>query len=267
MTYNQKFVVCIKVNGKILREHDDVLTVNFGSEYSILLKNLNSVNAVVRISVDGKDVLNGNTIIVRPNESQEIEGFLQGTKVSNKFKFIQKTKQIQDHLGDKVDDGIIRVEYQFEKVIEKRTVIVEHRYHDYPYIWYNTPVVYGGSIQNNCVSDNSVRGMSIGSSLSNNNNVSYFCSTSNLTPVDNVPLPDEGITVKGSQSDQNFVYGNIGELEETSNVITLKLRGNTSKGTEVKEPIFVNKKIKCETCGIYVESSARFCKNCGTSLI
>jgi len=296
--YQKKFVGVVKVRGNILREHDGVVTIPFGEEYSIFLKNLNSVKAVVSISIDGQDVLKGNSIIVGPNKSTEIEGFLDGMKVSNKFKFIQKTKQIQDYRGDKIDDGIIRIEYKFEKVIEKRTVINEfrdiHYYDPYPYLgWhyhyhgphYGTFTTTGGGnttssgISSGSCSTDKGENISYTSSMGNAgiNNVSSFACSANLNSGEEslcssdlfkqAPLPDEGITVKGNESNQYFNYGFVNELEDFSEVITLKLVGTNSKGIKIEEPIIVTKKLRCPTCGKVSRSSAKFCRNCGTSLI
>jgi hypothetical protein len=53
MMYSNKLVASIKSNGKILREFNDKVYVPFGTEYSILIKNLNTVRASVNIFVDG----------------------------------------------------------------------------------------------------------------------------------------------------------------------------------------------------------------------
>lgn len=119
MVYKENFVVAIKSNGKILREFGDTVYLPFGSEYSVLLKNLNSVSAVADIDIDGTNA--GRGIIIRSNSSSELKGFLEGCTVKNKFKFIQKTDEISDYRGDRVDDGIVRVEYKFEKKYEPVT--------------------------------------------------------------------------------------------------------------------------------------------------
>jgi hypothetical protein len=49
MMYHQKLVASIKANNKILREFKDTVYVPFASEYSILIKNLNTVRAVVNV--------------------------------------------------------------------------------------------------------------------------------------------------------------------------------------------------------------------------
>jgi hypothetical protein len=293
MSYQEKFVAVVKTNGKILREHDNVVTIPFGVEYSILLKNLNSVKAVVNVSIDGQDVLSGNQIIVYPNQSLELEGFMKGSTVSNKFKFIQKTKEIQDYRGDKVDDGMIRVEYKFEQVVTKEVHYVENvpiynRPWPYypPYLYYPTyPWTFYGSVGRGLNSSGSVTSSLGGTTASNSvgDNVNFTSSLgksdgmvgASLNEVNcfnnsehlSAPLQDEGITVKGGQSNQNFQYGYTNQLEETSNVIVLRLRGINSKGEPVKESIEVDKKIICGICGRSNKSSSKFCSNCGSSLI
>ena len=51
MMYDKKFVVALKVNGKILRERDDTVSLPFGCEYSILVKNLHSVRSQISLEL------------------------------------------------------------------------------------------------------------------------------------------------------------------------------------------------------------------------
>ena len=53
--YQSKLVASLKANGKVLREFKDKVYVPFASEYSILLKNLNTVRAEVHVYIDGED--------------------------------------------------------------------------------------------------------------------------------------------------------------------------------------------------------------------
>ena len=127
MTYKNKFIGVVKQNGSVLRENDGYITIPFNSEYNLFLKNLDSRRSLVDITIDGVDVLGGTSIIIDGNSSTELEGFLDGNVVKNKFRFIQKTKEIMDNRGDKVDDGLIRIEFQFEKM--KKIVIEEEHHH------------------------------------------------------------------------------------------------------------------------------------------
>jgi len=275
MVYKERFIAVVKCNGKILREHDDIVTLPFGAEYSILLKNLESRKASVSIQIDGKDILDGKALLVDPKSEFEIERFVESLDKGNRFKFIQKTKEIQDHRGDKIDDGIIRVEFTFEKekpIQIKKTIIHEHHYDDYhhyhpPYRWFTT---YGGTGSSRGIDSFTTYTSNIQSSLSDEPVVMSNLAESSINYVDEVstPLEDEGITVKGSDSQQSFRYGRIGPLESQSHTIILRLRGTKSNGvTPVEKPITVKTRVTCPTCGRRSKSSAKFCNNCGTAIV
>ena len=279
MTYKDKFVVEIKQNGKILRVRDDIVQLPFGSEYSLFFKNLSTRSASVKVSIDGQDVLDNKSLIIGPNEISELEGFLKGNEARNKFKFIQKTKQIQDHRGDRIDDGIVRVEFAFEKPeieVLKRTIITEHHHHHYNDWWYyNRPFHwnYNEWFSGNSSDNYNSRGI-IGSgtyssstppSIENNQpqDVNVNCFYTNNESFK--PLQDEGITVKGAECNQQFNYTTIGELEK-SEVIIIRLKGFTSNGSLVNQPLTVKTKLVCPTCGYKANSLSKYCSNCGTFL-
>ena len=78
MVYSNKFVAVIKCNGKILREtsKDNDVILPFGTEYSILLKNLDHRRAVAEVSIDGTDVLNGRRLVIDANDNTELKGVM-----------------------------------------------------------------------------------------------------------------------------------------------------------------------------------------------
>jgi len=128
MTYLEKLVAVLKVNGKILREKhigrgDAEVLLPFGSEYTILLQNLHSRRAVVNIEIDGEWI--GHDIIVEPGKENEveIERFLKNRDSGNRFRFIQKTSDIIEHKGESASDGRIRVEFWFEKRKQERIML------------------------------------------------------------------------------------------------------------------------------------------------
>src|SRR5271166_3821722 len=139
MVYHQKLVACIKVGGQVLRESDNTVSIPFGSEYSVLLKNLNSKRVQVKVSVDGQDATEGTWLIIGPNQTIELERFIRNGNLQsgNKFKFIPRTKQIEKHRGLKADDGLVRVEYKTERVTETQDVhitrTIHHDVHQYDY--------------------------------------------------------------------------------------------------------------------------------------
>jgi len=305
MVFKEQFVAVVKCQGKILREHGDLVTLPFGSEYSILLKNLESRKASVKIHVDGQDVLGGNSLVINPNSEMELERFIDSLDRGNRFKFIQKTQEIQEHRGDKVDDGIIRVEFTYEKQKPEKKVIL----HDHQHSHYHCPVCghhtcrcsyqtytswYAPAGYSNYSVSNS-SSAKFGSDVITRNmcdtggsgkkmksrSVEKICSKPSNVVMDSLsqdacfinevvdtPLADEGITVKGSESQQQFHYADIGLLEMNSNVITIRLKGTQSNGvTKVKKPITTKTKIQCSSCGRKSKSHVKFCGNCGTALV
>lgn len=282
MVYKDKFVVAVKSNGQILRERDDVVTLPFGSDYSLLLKNLDTRRANVKVTIDGKDALYGSSIVVKPNSELNLLGFLEGSVVRNRFRFIQKTQEIQNHRGDRIDDGIIRVEFSFEIPPEKiryaghfpKVEKHDHHYHYHtfhraPYYDYYPPVI-GHDIHwtyNSNTGESSLGGSGdiqvYNSNVGISESVSVPCSST--ISIQNIPAEDEGITVKGGQVNQDFSYTSIRGLEDPG-VIILKLRGTKTNGTEVQKPLTTREKVECSSCGKSTSSSSKFCPNCGTFL-
>ena len=257
MTYKDMFVVEIKHNGKIMRVKDDFVTLPFGSEYSILLKNLNSRRASVDINIDGQDVLDGNSLIINGNESVELEGFLKGNTAKNKFKFIKKTEAIINHRGDKIDDGMIRVEfaYEVEKPVRIKQIINEYHYHT---DWNS---IYEGSVKSPFVGGVHTFASTGSPNCDAPENIAKSFSARSLeTPID-----DMGITVKGSEINQDFQYASIGRTDP-SQVIIIHLKGLDSQGQAIKQPISIQTKLTCSSCGKKSKSSFKFCPDCGTFL-
>jgi len=251
MVYNQKFVVVIKCNGKILREvnSDNDVILPFGSEYSILLKNLDNRRAVAEVSIDGVDVLDGRRLVIDANESTELKGVMINNAVKNAFKFIQKTKKIQEHRGDKIDDGFIRIKFGFERTLEYThwtyPTVYKTTYHNSFYS--NHDIQYGGLNENNsvCNASSSVVSDDLGSS--------------------EAPKVEEGITVAGSEIRQDFNSTHVGTIEDHG-IIIIRLKGNDKIDEPVRTPIFVKTRKECKTCGTKSQYTAKYCPECGTNL-
>lgn len=241
--YSSQFVVSIKSNNNIMRENKDVVYLPFGSEYSILLKNLSNRKASVRIWVDGEDILDSNSLVIHSNATVELERFYTS---NHKFKFIEKTEEISNYRGDRIDDGIIRVEYTFETEIPAfKPYIYEEKKYDN---WRDNS---GTPYYRNTWTSGQTQSIEKTSSIVDNN---ISCNTNEC-----------GITVKGAKSYQTFVDGYINILETTTHVIVLNLKGY-NQNKKVEEPIYVKTKITCETCGKHNPSNNKFCSNCGTAL-
>lgn len=248
--YVEKFVVSLKVDGKYLRDNESTVRIPFGTEYSIYLKNLESRDCVAKVFIDNKDVLNGKELIIRSGNFIELEGFLNGMSVKNKFKFIELTKEIEENRGYNPEDSLIRVEVKYQK---PKPIVQEFVSH-WTYVYPNFSTWNENTYSNNTfgTSYRSVGGMSSGNSEINS------------LAMSGVPTSDVGITVKGQETNQDFGYGYIGELEEFYHVIVLKLSGYKKNKTEVQQYVTTKEKIKCLTCGKENSTEFKFCPKCGT---
>ncbi len=248
MVYSKKFVAVIKCNGQILREisQENNVTLPFGSEYSILLKNLDHRRATAEVSIDGVDVLNGKSLVIDPDNNTELKGVMVNNAVKNAFKFIQKTKKIQDHRGDKIDDGFIRIKFGFEKILKAPTTWT---YNYYPPLYFNTQ-------EHNLNEGPTCNGIS--ESLSR----SVGCSSCEMPHIEEI---DEGITVPGSELKQDFNSTFVGTIEDHGTII-IRLKGTNKKDEPVKMPLFVSTKKECPTCGTKSRYGVKFCSECGTNI-
>lgn len=276
MMYNQKLVACIKNNGQILKEYKGICLLPFGAEYSILIKNLNTVRASVRISIDGEDVMNGKSIIVNANDSVELERYLKNLNEGNRFKFIERSESVEQHRGVGAEDGLIRIEYQFEKPYAsyRKSYVPDTRNNPLVHnVWYgSTDNPLPKTLFNTTISSNvATKGMTNDSFSVNSNSVSiasYFASNVGLDcslPCADSLVNDVGITVPGSLSSQRFVEVAELNLESETHVIVLHIKGDAGEKKVVK-PVTVKHKPKCQTCGRVNKATAKFCTNCGTSL-
>jgi hypothetical protein len=296
--YNSKLAVAIKHNGKILRETKDIVHLPFGSEFSVLVKNLNSKRVKFTLHIDGTDALDGTEIIVNANSETEIKRFIRNGNMDegNAFKFIERTSAIEDGpRGIKVDDGVVRVEFWFEQ--DKPEIKIndiyweKHHYRDYyqqPYFingitrtgWgpmYGTTGVSGSLGDYVGGASASIASGQVINQFNGTNNATFSAtsasaqSLSDVMPdiakaaADAIAKNDIGITVPGSKVEQKFttIYGFLSEAN--SNTIILRLVGAVGE-VEVTKPITVAHKPECITCGRVNKATSRFCTDCGTAL-
>jgi hypothetical protein len=256
--YNQKLVASIKANNKVLREFKDTVYIPFASEYSILLKNLNTVRAVVNVFIDGENAVPGG-LVINPGQSVDLERWIKNGNLTegNKFKFIERTQAIEDGpRGIKLEDGLVRIEYQFE--IPRPVINISQTLWNQPY--------YGGIARG--ISGSSVSGSTgdwaapMGASYSTNASLNSMNVTASAASFKN----KTGITVPGSKSTQTFTETTVGTLETTVHNIVLKLMGDLGDNKPVTKPVTVKAKPKCVTCGHQNKATAKFCTECGKAL-
>lgn len=272
MVYKKNLVAAIKIGGKVLRESSDRVVLPFGSEYSVLLKNLDSVRVQVKVSIDGQDATQGTWLVIEPNSSLELERFIRNGNFEkgNRFKFIERTDEIEDARGVKVDDGLIRVEYKKEYIapvprITYTDVYIPNYvpYYPRPYHW----PYYGETWCNSSLSQ-SGGGNTTRSSYSATNNVSSGLLNKSVQAMNftaSAAPENAGITVPGSESNQKFQTASWFATESQTEVLVLHLVGR--KGSEpVKQAVTVDAKPSCVTCHKVNKASSKFCSRCGTSL-
>ena len=267
MVYQNKLVAAIKVGGQVLREVGDLVVLPFGSEYSVLVKNLNSVRVQFKVSIDGADATAGTWLVVAPNSSVELERFIRNGNwdSGNRFKFIGRTKAVEKHRGVKADDGIVRIEYQTERVrpVVDVPIIREHYYdnwYPHPDTFYRPRYVWNTGMLRSAAMNSSA---SFGDGPVQD---SGFEEVERGVPCSGgLNAMETGITVPGSQSNQKFVNSAWFETTGQSEVVVIRLAGQ-SGGKKVAKPVTVKTKNVCPTCGAKSKPGTQFCSGCGTAL-
>ena len=285
MMYSNRLVAVVSVAGKIAREVKDetgqTVYLPPGSEYSLKLKNLHTQRAVVKISIDDRDVLDGTSLVIPAGGDTELEGFLNSkTHIAhNRFKLIEKTQEISEHRGDKIADGLVRIEFQFEEPLpliprypKSYPPIMAPKHDPWEQPYSPKPFWYGSSgvlRQAGDVSCSALNNMQANASDCGSLGFASETNTSGAVKrgIKSKSVIDDMITVEGSVVDQKFSTTSVGALEDTKHVIVLQLKGVRSDGAVVRTPLLVKTAAKCHTCGRTNKSSSRHCSNCGTCLV
>jgi hypothetical protein len=294
MMYESKLVASLKANGKILREFKDTVYIPFGSEYSFLLKNLNTTRALVNVFIDGEDMTPGG-LVLNAGQEVDLERSIKGGNLTegNRFKFIERTSAIEDGpRGVKLEDGLVRIEFQFEKPPMRVSELPRNIFNDINFgslsgsIGTSDNFRYTGSRDTYTNASYNVNGMMRSVDFSKNGEVTAQAASASIDKycADNgiinkmdahdgmatmdsyVPKNDVGITVPGSKSTQKFQTTYMNALESEKHTIVLKLLGETEDNKPVLKPVTTKHKPKCVTCGKQNKATAKFCTECGTAL-
>lgn len=269
-----KLVAAIKADGKILREFGEKVYIPFGKEYSILLKNLNTTTAVVRISIDGKNVTK-NGLVLKQGAEFELERFIESLDAGNKFKFIERTAGIENHRGVKLDDGLIRVEFQFEKKKERPFLAptswtLKQQYQ--PFYQENDYECRTITTDKITLETSATHDIAWETPINSKHAMSVTLSTKSVPVSSNVEIKtsvqknDVGITAPGSISEQKFTMTTVSELESDKYVMIFQLLGKTDDSEKLVKPVTVEIKPKCVNCGKVNKATSKFCSECGTGL-
>lgn len=284
--YANKIVASIKANGRILRENKDTVYIPFGSEYSFLLKNLNTTRALVNVFIDGEDMTPGG-LVLNAGQEVDLERSIKGgnLKEGNRFKFIERTSAIEDGpRGVKLEDGLVRIEFQFEKPPMRVTELPDWQRKSIFGPMYGN---HGGITGSMTPTSYNVNGAMRGIDWSKNGEVTAQAASASIDKycADNgiinkmeihdgmatmdsyvAPKNDIGITVPGSKSTQSFTTTYMNAMEAEKHTIVLKLLGETADNRPVLKPVTTKHKPKCVTCGKQNKANAKFCSECGTAL-
>lgn len=223
MMYSQGFALSIKSNNKFLGEKNTPegreVYLNFGSEYSIYLKNKTNRRAKFQIKVDGKfshpsDI----AYVIDANSSFELERFmLDGdNKKGEKFKFVDVVGSGETP-GER-DNGLIEVTIKQEKI---------------------NPPFNIRNISTTVENPKPINPIKYRSSTSDSININYN-SAENLI-CDTISIDDkslgfmdcssskekEGVTVGGGISNQEF--DDVPNFETESETIILRIRLKPTK--------------------------------------
>ena len=249
--YASKLAVAVKHRGKALQEFGETIYLPFGSEYSLLIKNLNTVRAAVKVKIDGVDVTQGVNLVVQPNSSIELERFIKNGNLNagNRFKFLQRTAAVAQHRGTRLEDGLIQITWSFE--VPRAQFIGQ---------------IVGQAGLLNANPAPLFNGNAVGSMYHHVPGTTGNPSWSATSTVSPSPAP-KGITGPGSVSNQQFAPVGWFQTEAVSHAMVLQLAGEAQSVGTVSNAVYTRTKVDCTVCGSKGnKTSAKFCSDCGASL-
>ena len=261
MVYSNLLAVCLKHENNVLREEHGIVKIPFNTEYKIGIRNKSNQRAVVSVFIDGKFI--GRKLVINGNSSIDLERFLDNT---HKFKFIEKIDAIRQHRGDRAEDGLIRIEWQFEKIEENLNVLNDYiNQYRIPPIHPPRPNI----IPKNPWFDNRVyMNQTTADPISFDNSISCsnMISRSVPSPGEKMKSLSEGITATGSKSNQQFREVSVNNLETQTHTLVLKLSGFKNNNDPVYQIMTVKDRKTCNYCGKKNDYKNNFCGICGAGL-
>jgi hypothetical protein len=250
----------------------------FGAEYTVYFKNTSTRRVKVKITIDGQDAMDGAKLIIDANSTSELKRFIKNGNMTegNSFKFIEKTEKISQHRGDRIDDGLIVVEYEFERELPRyATTGYWEKLGVQPDVYRPNirKAVYPTAAQQYDPSTNYSFGLSDESGWTNASmdwaddapKAALHCATMGSATR---AVSKAGITAPGSQNSQQFITsswsGTDSSIGKAS--MTLELKGEMEEEAQVEAPVTIKTKVQCSMCGSEYKSGTKFCSECGTSL-
>ena len=242
--YKLGYVLAIKDNNKrVLRENNSVVRLPFYEEYSLHLKNDNDKRAVAKVFIDGEDVLDGKQIIIPANGSVDLERYLEGSNDrGRRFQFVPTSDSRVKDKKNSADIGIIEVIFQKEK--KRPAMVLKCSGFSYSGGTHTKPSAYYYNYSHPISSTNTSMSFKAGGQSSSR-------------------AASLGGTAKGSRSTQGFSDRSVGELEDETVTLRLRILADENPNTPIKQ----DKNAKfCINCGTKNKYVANFCYKCGNKM-
>ncbi len=244
MVYQNKFVLCVLVNGNIVKEQSDgSVCIPFGSEYTVRLRNKNNRRVLVVLYIDGENVSEGG-FIVNANDYVDIK---RPVNVDRAFKFVSLQSADAQDFGKNGPStsvtGKIEARFYFEKepYVKKYTTVPLPYTYEKP--WVSQPILKWSSstkssltseLQNSQITnDADTCGLYSGEIK--------LCDTTSIPPQNDCCLQSfgfsgqlhsssvqgfsDGCTVEGSETGQNFAT-TVFCAESTCTTLVVTLRSD-----------------------------------------
>jgi hypothetical protein len=254
MAYDSQFVLAILHEGSPVREINGKITIPFGSEYIVRLKNKSNVRAKARVWIDGRKASTLGDFILHAGETLDLERFLDESMDSGRrFKFVHVS---DSRVNDPTDynNGVVKVEFYKETSfrIDWGKINLDPYRDASPFPYDNRK---GSGADPNFLRSTHISWNDNSTLVSNSIASSSICDSNQL-----------GATVEGGNSDQRFVEGQEFSTEALPITLSLKIQGPRIKTpSTITKPRPTSKpRVRfCSNCGTRRRRSARFCSHCG----
>jgi len=247
---NHGYVIAILSNGKVLRENNGNVYLNFHSEYAIRIKNNNKNRVGIRVLVDGTDITDGK-IILDKCETFDLKRMIIDGDLDKgpRLLFVpHDDDRVQNPFNS--ENGRVSVEFYPE-------IKYDLKQPSYPYDkespW---PIKYSSETKINMPIDNDNTSISrdlLSNVMCQNNTITYNCCISDC---------QKGATVAGDDISQSFTTTNFNCASTPITTMHIQIIGK-------KKTQYVNNtRYKfCANCGHKMKRLDKFCVNCGYKAI
>lgn len=265
--YKNKFAAALKIGNEVLLEDKTTqeISLPYGSEYSIFLKNLSDHLASVDIFIDGKKEY--TNIKINSKDSLDLNAFKSG----NAFKFVEKSEELNKLRPERIEDSLIEIvityfkKSAFDKLSRlNKTMFEETIRYDPPRNPLNPFEITSDSLDKRNLFEPISKGGGFTGSGSSSLDIMYACCT-NHVEESSLKRDFGGITVPGKPTKNNYSeissYDRTYLIKEDSFSIVMKLNGLVDK--EVKTS---KSKKKCPTCNKKYKAAFNYCPLDGSYL-